>query len=154
MMWKIAGVRGSRASGSRDRERGDGIQRHEKSFAVCTVDATDVDVLSGNGLWLSRDLDGFARHPRLHNDFALRPCVRRVLNIWRPRRWTSCAERSTVVSTRRGRCTSMDDTGGSLYAESQLREHAAALSAGVFGNPHSAARARAPRPTSSTCSSP
>src|SRR5438132_12100891 len=32
----------------------------------------------------------------------------------------------------------LDYTGGSLYAESQLREHAAALASGVFGNPHSA----------------
>lgn len=34
----------------------------------------------------------------------------------------------------------LDYTGGSLYAESQLREHAALLSGGVFGNPHSASR--------------
>ena len=31
----------------------------------------------------------------------------------------------------------LDYTGGSLYAESQLREHADMLRAGVFGNPHS-----------------
>ena len=32
----------------------------------------------------------------------------------------------------------LDYTGGSLYAESQLREHLDLLSHGVFGNPHSA----------------
>jgi selenocysteine lyase/cysteine desulfurase len=32
----------------------------------------------------------------------------------------------------------LDYTGGSLYAESQVREHVAQLTAGVFGNPHSA----------------
>ena len=32
----------------------------------------------------------------------------------------------------------LDYTGASLYAESQLREHLALLSRGVFGNPHSA----------------
>ena len=32
----------------------------------------------------------------------------------------------------------LDYTGGSLYAESQVREHAALLAGGVFGNPHSA----------------
>ncbi len=31
----------------------------------------------------------------------------------------------------------LDYTGGSLYADSQLREHMALLRAGVFGNPHS-----------------
>ncbi len=31
----------------------------------------------------------------------------------------------------------LDYTGGGLYAESQLREHLALLSEGVFGNPHS-----------------
>ena len=31
----------------------------------------------------------------------------------------------------------LDYTGGGLYAESQLREHMALLSRGVFGNPHS-----------------
>ena len=31
----------------------------------------------------------------------------------------------------------LDYTGGSLYAESQLREHQDMLRAGVFGNPHS-----------------
>jgi molybdenum cofactor sulfurtransferase len=31
----------------------------------------------------------------------------------------------------------LDYTGGGLYAESQLREHMALLSGGVFGNPHS-----------------
>lgn len=31
----------------------------------------------------------------------------------------------------------LDYTGGGLYAESQLREHMALLSQGVFGNPHS-----------------
>ncbi len=31
----------------------------------------------------------------------------------------------------------LDYTGGGLYAESQLREHMALLSEGVFGNPHS-----------------
>ena len=31
----------------------------------------------------------------------------------------------------------LDYTGGGLYAESQLREHMALLSSGVFGNPHS-----------------
>ncbi len=31
----------------------------------------------------------------------------------------------------------LDYTGGSLYAESQLRDHMALLSNGVFGNPHS-----------------
>ena len=31
----------------------------------------------------------------------------------------------------------LDYTGGSLYAESQIREHAALLASGVFGNPHS-----------------
>jgi molybdenum cofactor sulfurtransferase len=31
----------------------------------------------------------------------------------------------------------LDYTGGSLYAESQLREHMALLSEGIFGNPHS-----------------
>ncbi len=31
----------------------------------------------------------------------------------------------------------LDYTGGSLYAESQVREHAALLTSGVFGNPHS-----------------
>jgi selenocysteine lyase/cysteine desulfurase len=31
----------------------------------------------------------------------------------------------------------LDYTGGSLYAESQLREHMALLCGGVFGNPHS-----------------
>jgi molybdenum cofactor sulfurtransferase len=31
----------------------------------------------------------------------------------------------------------LDYTGGGLYAESQLREHLALLSGGVFGNPHS-----------------
>ena len=31
----------------------------------------------------------------------------------------------------------LDYTGGSLYAESQVREHAEILRAGVFGNPHS-----------------
>ena len=33
----------------------------------------------------------------------------------------------------------VDYTGGSLHAESQVREHVALLSEGVFGNPHSAA---------------
>lgn len=37
----------------------------------------------------------------------------------------------------------LDYTGGSLYAESQLRRHHAFLSGGVFGNPHSANRASA-----------
>src|SRR4051812_7534181 len=32
----------------------------------------------------------------------------------------------------------LDYTGGSLYADAQVREHAALLSAHVFGNPHSA----------------
>jgi len=32
----------------------------------------------------------------------------------------------------------LDYTGGSLYAERQVREHAALLASGVFGNPHSA----------------
>ena len=32
----------------------------------------------------------------------------------------------------------LDYTGGSLHAESQVREHAALLAGGVFGNPHSA----------------
>ena len=31
----------------------------------------------------------------------------------------------------------LDYTGGSLYAESQIREHADLLASGVFGNPHS-----------------
>ena len=31
----------------------------------------------------------------------------------------------------------LDYTGGSLYAESQLRQHMALLSQGIFGNPHS-----------------
>ena len=31
----------------------------------------------------------------------------------------------------------LDYTGGSLYAESQLRKHADLLRSGVFGNPHS-----------------
>ena len=31
----------------------------------------------------------------------------------------------------------LDYTGGGLYAESQLRDHLALLSEGVFGNPHS-----------------
>jgi molybdenum cofactor sulfurtransferase len=31
----------------------------------------------------------------------------------------------------------LDYTGGGLYADSQLREHMALLSSGVFGNPHS-----------------
>ena len=31
----------------------------------------------------------------------------------------------------------LDYTGGALYAESQLREHIALLSDGIFGNPHS-----------------
>ena len=31
----------------------------------------------------------------------------------------------------------LDYTGGGLYAESQLREHAELLSSSVFGNPHS-----------------
>ena len=31
----------------------------------------------------------------------------------------------------------LDYTGGGLYAESQLRDHMALLSGGVFGNPHS-----------------
>ena len=31
----------------------------------------------------------------------------------------------------------LDYTGGSLYAESQVRDHAELLAAGVFGNPHS-----------------
>src|SRR5947208_14005982 len=31
----------------------------------------------------------------------------------------------------------LDYTGGALYAESQLRDHMALLSDGVFGNPHS-----------------
>jgi molybdenum cofactor sulfurtransferase len=31
----------------------------------------------------------------------------------------------------------LDYTGGSLYAEAQLREHMALLSDGIFGNPHS-----------------
>lgn len=35
----------------------------------------------------------------------------------------------------------LDYTGGGLYAESQVREHAALLSQGVFGNPHSASPA-------------
>ena len=34
----------------------------------------------------------------------------------------------------------LDYAGGSLYAESQVREHAELLSAHVFGNPHSASR--------------
>ena len=34
----------------------------------------------------------------------------------------------------------LDYTGGSLYAESQVRQHAALLNTGVFGNPHSASR--------------
>ncbi len=37
----------------------------------------------------------------------------------------------------------LDYTGGSLYAESQLRRHHQFLSGGVFGNPHSANRASA-----------
>jgi len=41
----------------------------------------------------------------------------------------------------------LDYTGGSLYAESQVREHAELLSAHVFGNPHSAS------PTSTTMTS-
>jgi selenocysteine lyase/cysteine desulfurase len=32
----------------------------------------------------------------------------------------------------------LDYTGGGLHAESQIREHAALLTKGVFGNPHSA----------------
>ena len=32
----------------------------------------------------------------------------------------------------------LDYTGAGLYAESQVREHLALLSSGVFGNPHSA----------------
>lgn len=32
----------------------------------------------------------------------------------------------------------LDYTGGSLYGESQLREHFALLQSGVLGNPHSA----------------
>ena len=31
----------------------------------------------------------------------------------------------------------LDYTGGGLYAESQLRQHMALLSEGIFGNPHS-----------------
>jgi selenocysteine lyase/cysteine desulfurase len=31
----------------------------------------------------------------------------------------------------------LDYTGGGLYAESQLRDHLALLSEGIFGNPHS-----------------
>jgi selenocysteine lyase/cysteine desulfurase len=34
----------------------------------------------------------------------------------------------------------LDYTGGSLYAESQVRKHAALLNTQVFGNPHSASR--------------
>ena len=37
----------------------------------------------------------------------------------------------------------LDYTGGSLYAESQLRRHLDFMAAGVFGNPHSANRASA-----------
>jgi len=39
--------------------------------------------------------------------------------------------------------TYLDYTGSSLYAASQLREHALWLSSGVFGNPHSASPASA-----------
>src|SRR5688572_15136881 len=34
----------------------------------------------------------------------------------------------------------LDYTGGSLYAESQVRAHAELLASGVFGNPHSGSR--------------
>lgn len=37
----------------------------------------------------------------------------------------------------------LDYTGGSLHAESQVRDHAALLNGGVFGNPHSASRTSA-----------
>src|SRR5262245_12872719 len=37
--------------------------------------------------------------------------------------------------------TYLDYTGGGMYGESQIREHAKVLASAAFGNPHSASRA-------------
>ncbi len=52
----------------------------------------------------------------------------RVLDDLRQREYARLDEQGHVY---------LDYTGGGLYAESQLREHMALLSQGVFGNPHS-----------------
>lgn len=52
----------------------------------------------------------------------------RALDGWRAREYTRLDAGGHVY---------LDYTGGGLYAESQVRDHAALLARGVFGNPHS-----------------